>query len=230
MFDFQRVSQQYLEEYDALRFEVHKLAELFHDNAFFGDPGNFRHAHYGYLMACMGRVDQYSALWQGTILGDRSDQTQRMIDFLATFVYPLSSHERVHSVVVKMFRHSLMHTGVLRFAFDRGEGVGYTWRVHFGKLPDGLDHYSITTVDPHYQDQLLRAPLPEGCALKEIRSINISIPLLVTGLYQGISRYMHQLRVSEDLQRKYLATEAEMTLQLFKHRLPNSTPLPVASA
>jgi hypothetical protein len=144
-----------------------------------------------------------------------------MIDFLATFVYPSPEFQRVHSVVVKMFRHSLMHTGAMRFAFDRHESVGYTWRVQFGILPDGLDHYSITTLDPKYQGRLLSS-LPKDCQLKEIRAINISIPLLVTGLYQGVSRYMHLLRESDDLQRKYMATEADMALQVFDLRLPST--------
>jgi hypothetical protein len=222
MFDFQRVNEEFQAEFDGLRFEVHKLADLFHANNFYEDPWRFRHAHYGYLMACMGRVDQYSALWKGTIHGDRTDQTQRMIDFLAKFVYPSPEFQRVHSVVVKMFRHSLMHTGAMRFAFDRRESAGYTWRVHFGILPAGLDHYSITTVDPKYQDRFLQLSLPKDCQLKEIRAINISIPLLVTGLYQGVSRYMHLLRESDDLQRKYMAIEADMTLQVFDLRLPST--------
>ena len=58
-----------------------------------------------------------------------------MIDFLAKFVYPMPEQLRIHSVVVQMFRHSLMHTGALRFVFDRGESVAYTWRVHLGRLP-----------------------------------------------------------------------------------------------
>jgi hypothetical protein len=224
MFDFQRVDRQFQTEFDALLFEVHTLADLFHGNSFYDDPLKFRHAHYGYLMACMARVDQYSAFWKGVIQGDRTDQTQRMIDFLATFVYPLPTFACVHSVAVKMFRHSLMHTGAMRFAFDRREGVGYTWRVQFGKFPDGIDHYSITTVDPKYMDRVLLSPLPKGCELKEIRAINISIPLLVTGLYQGVSRYMYLLRDREDLQRNYRKTETDMTTQVFDLRLPSAKP------
>jgi hypothetical protein len=142
-----------------------------------------------------------------------------MIDFLATFVYPLPQHRNVHSVVVKMFRHSLMHTGALRFAYDEVEEVGYTWRVQFGVLPGNLDHYSIEVVDPKYQDQLLTALSP-SCTLKEIRAINISIPVLVDNLYGGISRYLQQRRVDSGLQAKYMATEAVMVMQIFKRQLP----------
>jgi hypothetical protein len=224
MFDFQRVSQQFQDEFDALRAEAHKLADVFRETAFFEDPRRFQHAHYGYLMACMGRVDQYSALWKGTLQGDGTNQTQRMIDFLAEFVYPLPDQVRIHSLVVKMFRHSLMHTGALRVAFDRSDGVAYTWRVQFGKLPDGIDHYTITTVDPKFQDQVVRMPLPQGWVLKEIRAINISIPMLVTGVYGGVSRYMYQLKDNKELQRNFMATEAEMLLQVFTHRLPTGAP------
>jgi hypothetical protein len=147
-----------------------------------------------------------------------------MIDFLAEFVYPLPEQVRIHSVVVQMFRHSLMHTGALHLAFDRGESVAYTWRVYFGRLPDGIDHYTITVVDPNYQDQIRRLQLPPNCVLNEIKAINISIPLLVTGIYQGVSRYMQRLKESEELQRNYSATETEMLLRVFTHLLPTGAP------
>jgi hypothetical protein len=48
MFDFQRVNEEFQTEFDCLRFEVNKLADLFHANNFYEDPWRFRHAHYGY--------------------------------------------------------------------------------------------------------------------------------------------------------------------------------------
>jgi len=220
MFDFQRASNQYQVEFDALRMESHTLANLFEKNNYFGDDaGHFRYAHFGYLMACMGKVDQYSKLWKGP---GRDDQTQRMIDFLAEFVYPMPEFRRTHSVVVQMFRHSLMHTGEIRAIFDKDEGVGYTWRIHFGRLPDGLDHYSITEVDAVYQGLFKRLPLPAGCTLKGIRAINVSIPLLLDVLYGGVGRYMYQLKDSEDLQKNYLGSEREMSLQHFRLREPSA--------
>jgi hypothetical protein len=62
VFDYQRVFRQFEADFDSLQFEVRKLSDLFRSNNFFGDPRNFSHAHFGYLMACMGRIDQYSAL------------------------------------------------------------------------------------------------------------------------------------------------------------------------
>jgi hypothetical protein len=220
MIDFHGASQQFQGEFDALRFEVHTLAEVFQDENFYDDPWKFRHAHYGYLMVCMGWVDRYSTFWKGSV---RSSKTQRMIDFLSTFVYPLPEHNLVHSVVVQIFRHGLMHTGDLRFTVDRRKGVGYTWRVQFGRLPEGADHYSIMAVVPKYRERFLRMPLPENCNLKELRAINISIPLFVTGLYQGVSRYMHQVRESDVLQENYLTAEAAMIVQTFHHRLPTAS-------
>ena len=44
----------------ALNDEVSSLAKLFSETAFLGDNRNFPHAHYGYLMACMGQIDLMS--------------------------------------------------------------------------------------------------------------------------------------------------------------------------
>jgi hypothetical protein len=165
----------------------------------------------------MGRVDQYSAFWKGT----SKNQTQRMIDFLANFVYPLPQFERVHSVAVQMFRHSLMHTGAVRPLFDRRERIAYTWRVQFGKLPDGVDHYMLTKIDQAHHKDLLLPPIPDGRELKEIWAINISIPLLVTGLYQGVSRYMIKLRNSANLQENYVRTVPGLAFQTFRLRIPS---------
>jgi hypothetical protein len=223
MFEFERVSQQFQEEFDSLLFEVRYLADLFRDTNFLGSPRNFEHAHYGYLMACMGRLDQYSLFWRGP---DAGSQTQRMIDFLAHFVFPIGELDHVHSVVVQMFRHSLMHTGALRFAYDRREQVGYTWRVHFGVLPPNIEHYSITPVDPQYQDRLLATLPADARDVRDLRAINLSIPSLVDNLYGGVGRYMHELRESAELQRLYLQAEAYMNMQVFTHRPP--TPRPAA--
>jgi hypothetical protein len=46
MFDFQHVSDLYQTEFDALRFETHKLAEVFQETGFLEDRRNFPHAHY----------------------------------------------------------------------------------------------------------------------------------------------------------------------------------------
>jgi len=44
----------------ALDFETTTLAKCFAREKFFGDNRNFPHAHYGYLMACMGQLDLVS--------------------------------------------------------------------------------------------------------------------------------------------------------------------------
>ena len=50
----------------ALNFEVATLAQVFSENNYFGDHhGQFRHAHFGYLMSCMAQFDLMSKCWNG---------------------------------------------------------------------------------------------------------------------------------------------------------------------
>jgi hypothetical protein len=51
-----------------------------------------------------------------------------------------------------MLRHTLMHTGALRYLYDPDSKIAYTWRVYFDDLPGSVAHYTLTQIDPAYQD------------------------------------------------------------------------------
>jgi hypothetical protein len=61
-------------------------------------------------------------------------------------LYVEHGDDEVRRVLVQMLRHSLMHTGALRFL--AGEGIAYTWRIQFGhSMPSHVEHFSISEVD-----------------------------------------------------------------------------------
>jgi hypothetical protein len=153
--DIERVKEELTRELEILEFETSTLARVFAETGFFGHVRNFPNAHHGYLMTCMGRIDVLSSYWSGRV-GSR-DQTQRMISFMDRYLYPGRVEE--HRVAVQMFRHTLMHTGALRFLYDRASDTRYAWRVYFGEGLRPAWHYRITTEDEQHQEQLRALPV-----------------------------------------------------------------------
>ena len=88
-----------------------------------------------------------------SVLQANENQTKRMVGFLDRYMYPNLPEE--NEVVVKMFRHILMHTGELRFLAWPSRRTVYTWSNYFGNEWGMTTHYKIDDVDPRYQDQLL---------------------------------------------------------------------------
>jgi hypothetical protein len=51
-----------------------------------------------------------------------------------------------------------MHTGALRYLYDKSSKVAYTWRIHFDdSFPSQYEHYTLTVEDSAYQPDLLAA-------------------------------------------------------------------------
>lgn len=139
----------------ALNFEVATLAKLFSETKFFGDNRNFPHAHYGYLMACMGQIDLLSKCEYGK--GEPPGrQTERMLSFMKRY---LDAHKvDEHRVAVQLMRHTLMHTGALRYLYDEATETAYTWRIHFGDtFPGQFGHYTLSDETSNYQDDVINA-------------------------------------------------------------------------
>jgi hypothetical protein len=86
-----------------------------------GDSGNMPYSHFGYLMAMLGLIDTLSLCDSG-----RGEQTPRMRTFLGTYVHPTQAG--VNTVLVQMMRHTLMHTGALRYLFNSSTRVAYLAR------------------------------------------------------------------------------------------------------
>ena len=170
----------------ALQREVRLLSGLFEQTGILGDGSNLPNAHYGYLMAMFGQIDTLSVCNRA---GHRRDQTSRMVAFLDTYVRP--GNVDMHRVVVKMLRHTLMHTGALRYLYDSGSMTAYTWRVEFGDLPVGVAHYTVTQLDPTHQDDVLETAQRAGLAPTSIAALNISLMILTEDVVRGAEKFVN---------------------------------------
>ncbi|WP_405151068.1 hypothetical protein OG308_15785 [Nocardia salmonicida] len=182
----------------ALEWEVNTLATAFAKTSFFGDNRHFPHAHYGYLMACMGQIDIMSGCEAGNI--SSRGQTTRMQNFMERYLYPGKANE--HRVAVKMMRHTLMHTGALRYIFDETTGVAYTWRIHFGgDFPTQFSHYSLTSEDATYQQDVISSVAQiSSASVQAVEALNIQLTDFASDIKRVASAYTSKLRVDSNLQ------------------------------
>jgi len=207
-----RVREDLSRELEVLELEVSTLSRVFDETRFFGHPSNFPNAHYGYLMACMGKIDVLSSFWSGQ-LGSRG-QTCRMILFMDRYLHP-GRHEE-HQVAVQMFRHTLMHTGSLRFLYNRTTKTRYTWRVYFGEGLRPEWHYRITTEDERYQDQLRALAVSTGSTSSTIKVLNASVPRFVGDLNHAAQAYLSEFETDSRLQANYDKVLPRILIQEFK--------------
>ena len=209
--DIKQVKTSLTRELEDLEFETSTLSRIFDENRFFDHPRNFPNAHYGYLMACMGKIDVLSAYWSGQVGSHR--QTPRMIAFMNRYLYPGRTVE--HQVAVQLFRHTLMHTGSLRFLYDRTNDTRYTWRVYLGKglRPDW--HYSITTEDPQSQDQLYAPCVSTGSRHSVCKALNVSIPRFAEDLSHATQLYLSDFENNTNLQTNYDNAHPHIIIQEF---------------
>ncbi|MDQ6949452.1 MAG: hypothetical protein M3256_25180 [Actinomycetota bacterium] len=212
------IAHQLAEAALTLESEALSLGALFKETSFRGNSLNMPHAHHGYVMATLGQIDALAACWCGT-LGTRT-QTSRMHDFLDTYMYP--GRRDVHRAVVQMLRHSLMHTGALRYIYDRETGGVLTWRVFFGALPTGLDHYTVTKVPSAYQEHMLGLAAAAGYTPTQTLALNISLETLTKDLVRAAGRYTAQMVGDDDLQAKALQVFPHIQVQAFGERPESS--------
>ena len=136
------------EDAGTLNEEIKILGRSFLQTHFHGTAHNFPNAHWGYLMACMAKVEHLS-LCRFPNGGNQTTRMTRMLNAM----YPGRAEE--HAVVIQMFRHTLMHTGELRFVASQDRSTLYTWRLHWNRDTGGRSHYAVSEVDAVYHDQLL---------------------------------------------------------------------------
>jgi hypothetical protein len=211
MFDYTWIRNQLTLEIGLLEFEVMTLQRVFTETRFFRHPNNFPHAHFGYLMACMGRIDVLSAYWTGGV--GSAGQTARMRKFLDRYLAPGKAEE--NRVAVQMFRHSLMHTGGLRYLYDRRHDIKYTWRVYFTSLPDGIGHYTVTTEDRANAGELATFAVSTGSKTSVIRALNVGIVPLVQDIKRAQQAYLADLATDATLQSNYRAVAPRVLIQEF---------------
>jgi hypothetical protein len=179
------IAKRLVELAHALQHEIHLVSDLFQQTDFLGDANNLPHAHYGYLMAILGQIDTLSVC-HGENAGQ--GQTPRMTAFLDRYVHP--GRLDVHRAVVQMLRHTLMHTGALRYLYDPDSKIAYTWRVYFDDLPGSVAHYTLTQIDPAYQDDLRDHARLARVTPTSIVALNISLTALSTNLARGTNAYV----------------------------------------
>jgi hypothetical protein len=82
-----------------------------------------------------------------------------------------------------MLRHALMHTGALRYLYEERSSTAYTWQVHFGELPPGWEHYTVTSEDLRYQDDVINlVGLKKWVAPNSVKALNLSLTNLADDL------------------------------------------------
>jgi hypothetical protein len=134
-------------------------------------PAKTKFLVYGCLMACMGQIDLMSKCEYGK--GEPpGGQTPRMRSFMERYLDSTKTDE--HRVAIQLMRHTLMHTGELRYLYEEKAGTAYTWRVHFADtFPAQFGHYTLTTEDPKDQDHLLAAVSGNVASIKAF-NVNIT--------------------------------------------------------
>lgn len=207
--DAAQIAEEILAHSAALKFEVETLTACFAENNFFGDPNNFRHGHYGYLMTCLAQIDVLSVYEKGVI--KRKEQTPRMQSFLDRHLRSGRSEE--HRVAIELFRHKLMHTGALRYVYDTTTNTAYTWRVYFtDAVSIKARHFTLSLEDmAHQQDLLSYAPaLPST-----IKALNIHIPSLAADINNVSESYVTAMLADPALQQKVQDVYPLIRLQTF---------------
>jgi hypothetical protein len=179
----------------ALHDEVTTFAQRFSETRFFGDTRNFPHAHYGYLMACMAQIDLMSKCEWGPNEPARN-QTPRMQSFMERYLDTQKADE--HRVAIQLMRHTLMHTGALRFLYDEKNETAYTWRIYFGDtFPSSVGHYTLTVEDLQYQD-VLRAAV-NGKVIT-VKALNVQLTAFAAGILRVANDYAAEMAKDPTLQ------------------------------
>ena len=161
-------------------------------------PARSKFLTYGCLMACMAQVDLISKCEYGK--GEpEGGQSERMRSFMERYLGAQKIEE--HRVAVQLMRHTLMHTGELRYLYEKKTETAYTWRIHFADtFPAGkFGHYTLNVGDPNYQDHLLDAV--DG-NVTTIKAFNLNITQFATDMQQVAHTYTTAMNNDPTLQTK----------------------------
>jgi hypothetical protein len=154
---------------------------------------------YGSLMACMAQIDLMSKCEYGMGEPQPGGQTRRMRSFVERYLDSQRVDE--HRVAVKLMRHTLMHTGALRFLYDAATQTAYTWRVHFADTFPATEytHYTLTPEDPQYETTLLSAVSGQVAA---VMALNLNITAFAADLHRVAGAYLAAVDADPTLQTK----------------------------
>lgn len=209
---FSDIADELIGNASALNDEVSNLAKLLSQTAFLDDSRNFSHAHYGYLMACMGQIDPMSKCEWGPVEPPRN-QTPRMQACMENYLDVHKVDE--HRVAIQLMRHTLMHTGALRYLYEPRTGTAYTWRIHFGDtFPSAqFGHYTLTTEDPACQDDLLKSVSGN---VTSVKALNLQITQFAADNLQVAKDYTTKMSTDPALQTNCEGTYPAIRVQTLK--------------
>ena len=125
-------------------------------------------------MGVFSRVDYLSLIWAGK----NGDQSKRMVDFLTKY---MSRDREKHSLAVKLWRHTLMHTARPRALHDGRTGKALYWLLHWGEHLPKEQHYEFSETS-------------------DTRILNLALMYLIEDLQHALTQYLTDLSASTDLQ------------------------------
>jgi hypothetical protein len=119
-----------------------------------------------------------------------------------------------HRVAIQLMRHTLMHTGSLRFLHDEKTETGYTWRIHFGDtFPTSIGHYTLTAEDPQYQG-VLRAAV--NAKVVGVKALNVQLTAFAADILRVAKAYTATLDRDPTLQSKCEGAYPNIRVQQLK--------------
>ncbi|GAA2555985.1 hypothetical protein [Mycolicibacterium diernhoferi] len=193
----------------ALHQEVVAMAEFLD-----GREHNFRHATFGYAMACMGQIDVMSYCTDGPDKA-RGAQTRRMQRFMERYIDQDKSE--THRVAIQLMRHTLMHTGAFRYPYDETNEIAYTWQCYFNDSDASKrEHYSLTVENPLYQEHLLEAS--QGRPVAQIKALNFRLILFAADVVHAADGWIADMRADPVGQDRCESNYPAIRFQIFNRK------------
>lgn len=204
--NFDEIAEEIRSNAVALRQEVVAVAEFLD-----GREHLFRHANFGYLMACMGQIDVMSFCMFGPD-EESGDQTRRMQRFMEEYIDADKVEE--HRVAIQLMRHTLMHTGALRYQYDDTRKIAYTWQVYFGDSSSSDREHNTATPEEHvYQDHLLEAA--EGRPVDAIKALNFRLIFFAEAVVRAANAWDDAMRADKEMQALCVSNYSTVRFQVF---------------
>ena len=109
-----------------------------------------------------------------------------------------------------------MHTGALRFLYDKTTDTRYTWRVRLDdQLPSDW-HYTVSVEDSQYQGPLLAASVSTGSHVSICKALNVDVVKFASDVLNAAKAYLADFEIDLNLQANYDQAHPGVIIQEFK--------------
>ena len=107
-----------------------------------------------------------------------------------------------------------MHTGALRYVYEKSTQTAYTWRIHFGDtFPGRYGHYALSDETSNYQDDVINTvPYP----VTTVMALNVQLTALANDVERVARDYTDELTSGQALQAKCEAAYTKLRVQIMK--------------